>query len=335
MIGKTTIGNAISNIIASTVDRTSAFGKLIMRRIVIALAAGVLTGCAPDSGQSELHLGAATLGGAYYPISQGISNLVTQYSENLMMVPIVTRGAVENPRLVSLGDIEIGLTNADMAYFGYHGLAPYKSELKILAAGALHPSILHLITREDSDLYSIPDLRGKRVALGPAGGSTIVYARLLLEAHNMTLDDIVPSFLSYSDGFSQLGDGNVDAAFALAGTPAAAVLQTRATQALRFLRIDPEILAAILNDNPYYYTVTIPTGVYDMQEAAIVIAVDNMLVVGSEESEETVYSIVSSVYGHLDEFQRSNAIAGQIDPAQSLKLPIPLHPGAARYFEQR
>jgi len=330
MIDKTS-----NNIVTLTEYRTSLAGQTCMRRIVIAFAACVLTGCAPDSGQSELHLGAATLGGAYYPIGQGISNLVTQYSDNHLMVPIVTRGAVENPRLVSLGDIDVGMTNADLAYFGYHGQVPYESELDILAAGALHPSILHLITREDSDLYTLPDLRGKRVALGPAGGSTIVYARLLLEAHNMTLDDIVPSFLSYSDGFSQLGDGNVDAAFALAGSPAAAVLQTRATQAIRFLRIDPEILSAILNDNPYYYTVTVPADVYDTEEDATVIAVDNMLVVNSEESEETVYSIVSAVYGHLDEFQRSNAIAIQIDPEQSLKLPIPLHPGAALYFEQR
>ena len=48
-----------------------------------------------------------------------------------------------------------------------------------------------------------------------------------------------------------------------------------------------------------------------------------------------MFRIVSAVYGHLDELQRTNAIAQQINPEQSLKLPIPLHPGAARYFERR
>ena len=120
-----------------------------MREIVTLLLACLLTACAPGTSQTELHLGAATLGGAYYPIGQGISNLVTQHAEDLMMVPIVTRGAVENPRLVSLGDIEIGLTNADLAYFGYEGQAPYDSRLNILGAGALHPSMLHMITRAD------------------------------------------------------------------------------------------------------------------------------------------------------------------------------------------
>ena len=306
-----------------------------MLKSLILVSACLLTACAPAANQTELYLGTATLGGAYYPLGQGISNLVTQYAEGFTMVPIVTRGAVENPRLVSLGDVEIGLTNADLAYFGYQGQAPYDSRLNILAAGALHPSILHLITRANSGLDSMTDLRGKRVALGPAGGPTVAFASLLLNAYGMSFDDIVTSFLSYSDGFSQLRDGNVDAAFALAGVPAAAVLQTRATQKLRFISIEPHVLAAIVDDNPYYSIVTVPAAVYDMETDSTVLAVDNMLVVGAEESADTVFSVVSAIYGHLDELQKTNAIARQINPDQSLKLPIPLHPGAARYFERR
>lgn len=306
-----------------------------MLKSLILVSACLLTACAPAANQTELYLGTATLGGAYYPLGQGISNLVTQYAEGFTMVPIVTRGAVENPRLVSLGDVEIGLTNADLAYFGYQGQAPYDSRLNILAAGALHPSILHLITRANSGLDSMTDLRGKRVALGPAGGPTVAFASLLLNAYGMSFDDIVASFLSYSDGFSQLRDGNVDAAFALAGVPAAAVLQTRATQKLRFISIEPHVLAAIVDDNPYYSIVTVPAAVYDMETDFTVLAVDNMLVVGADESADTVFSVVSAIYGHLDELQKTNAIARQINPDQSLKLPIPLHPGAARYFERR
>ncbi len=311
-----------------------SYRSILMRKTVIMLLAYVLQACAPGGDQTELHLGAATLGGAYFPIGQGISNLVNQHADEFTMVPIVTRGAIENPRLVSVGDIEVGMTNADLAYFGYQGQPPYESELRILAAGALHPSMLHLAIRADSDLNSIPDLRGRRVALGPAGGTTVAFARLLLDAYGMTFGDIVPSFLSYTDGFSQLGDGNVDAAFALAGIPAAAVLQARATQELRFITIEPDIFGGIVEANPYYYTVTLPTSVYDTATEITVLAVDNILVVSADESADTVFSIVSAVYSNLDELRRTNAIAEQINPEQSLRLPIPLHPGAVRYFEQ-
>ena len=95
----------------------------------------------------------------------------------------------------------------------------------------------------------------------------------------MTLDDIVPSFLSYSDGFSQLGDGNVDAAFALAGYPAAAVLQTRATRDLTFIEVDSDVMEQFLADNPYYYQVDIAAEVYDTETGSTLLAVANILIV--------------------------------------------------------
>ncbi len=306
-----------------------------MRELIVSLSICALAACAPGTGRVELRVGTAGLGGAYYPLGQGIASLVTLHAEGLSMVPIVTRGAVENPRLVSSGDLELALTNADLAFFAHRGQDPYPEPLGIAAAGALHPSVLHLIARANGDVESFADLRGKRVAIGPAGGPTVSLARRLLQAHGMTLEDVVPSFLTYSDGFGQLGDGNVDAAFALAGYPAAAVLQTRATQELRFIRLDGSVLSRFIDENPYYYLIEIAAGVYDTGAPATVLAVDNLLIVRAEETPEIVFSMVEAIYGHLADLQRSNAIALQIDPAQSAKLPIPLHPGASRYFDQR
>ena len=187
----------------------------MIRMCVISVLFIMILACAPANDRQEIRLGTAALGGAYYPLGQGLSSLVTQHLDGVSMVPIVTRGAVENPRLIARGDIELALTNADLAYFAYDGQRPYGEPLNILAAGALHPSVLHLISRADGEISTFEQLEGKRIALGAAGGPTVSLARLLLEAHGMSLDDVVPSFLSYSDGFSQLGDGNIDAAFAL------------------------------------------------------------------------------------------------------------------------
>ena len=79
---------------AVTAGRVPIHRSLCMREILIILSACLLTACAPGTNQTELYLGTATLGGAYYPLGQGISNLVTQHAEGLTMVPIVTRGAV-------------------------------------------------------------------------------------------------------------------------------------------------------------------------------------------------------------------------------------------------
>lgn len=303
-----------------------------MNRLIVLAAAVAAVACAPPTDRQEYRLGTAALGGAYYPLGQGLASLVTRHAEGISMVPIVTRGALENPRLVSGGELEMALTNADLAYYAHRGEGPYEAPLDILAAGVLHPSILHLIARAGGSVSNFADLRGKRVAIGPAGGPTVTLTSLLLEAHGMSLDDIVPSFLSYSDGFTQLGDANVDAAFALAGFPTAAVMQTRVTRELAFIHVEPTVIARLLAQNPYYYQVDLPAQVYDTETGSTVLSIPNILIVRGSESDDAVFKVVESIYDHIAELRESIAIAEQIDVAQTANLPIPLHPGAARYF---
>jgi len=302
-----------------------------VRQAKFLLLFACLAACTPPDFE-EYRVGTAALGGAYYPLGQSIANVVSLYADGIAMVPIVTRGAIENPRLVAGGDLELGITNADLAFFAYRGQPPYADPLPILSAGALHPSVLHLVTSVSTGIVDFGELRGRRIAVGPAGGPTVALTELLLKAHGMTLADVVPSFLSYSDGFSQLSDGNVDAAFALAGFPAAAVLQAGASQDLQFLRIAPAILDTVIAENPYYRLMQIPARTYDTLEDVTALAVDNILVVNANAAAADVLKVVSAIYGHLDELRRTNAVARQIDPSQSTALAVPLHPGAAQFF---
>ncbi|MBG6142761.1 TRAP transporter TAXI family solute receptor [Labrenzia sp. EL_142] len=284
----------------------------------------------------ELRIGTASLGGAFYPMGQSISNLVNKYAgDDISMVPVVTGGSVQNPRLIDSGEVEIAITNNNLAVLALNGKGPYKSgAIDMSAVAALHPSVLHMIVLEGSDIKTIEDLKGKRVAVGPAGGGTLGFMNFLLPLHDMSMDDIVPSFLSYSDGFSQLSDGNVDAAFALSGYPAGAVMQAAAGNKLRFIDFSDGILDKALEKNGAFKPVEIPADVYGTAEPGTVIGVNNMLIVPNSLSADVVEKIVTAVFDNLEEFQAENANAKQIDPANSLNLAIPLHEGAARYFNK-
>lgn len=304
--------------------------KLLAASVFVA---GVAFGAAPVQSE-ELRIGTASQGGAFYPIGQGISNLVTKYAGGGMtMVPIVTAGSVKNPDLVASREVDIGITNTNLALLAIAGKGPYKQKLDLAAVAALHPSVLSMVTLAGSPINTFADIKGKRVAVGPAGGGTLSFVQRLLEMHGMTMKDITPSFLSYNDGFSQLADGNVDAAFALAGYPAAAISQARATKELKFIRLTDEKLDAMLKKYPYYTRVVVPKATYRLDEDAVVLGVSNVLVVRTDMPADKVYAITKAVFDHLDEFKAENANARQIDPKDSLALPVPLHPGAARYFK--
>ncbi|SNS08826.1 TAXI family TRAP transporter solute-binding subunit [Antarctobacter heliothermus] len=284
----------------------------------------------------EYRIGTASVGGAFFPVGQSISNLVNKYAGGGMtMVPIVTQGSVQNPRLVAMGEVELGITNANLAADAVAGRGAYDGNvLDIKALGPLHPSVLHMVVADGSDIQSFADLKGKRVAVGPAGGGTMGFLNNMLPVYGLTLDDITPSFLSYGDGFSQLSDGNVDAALALSGYPAAAVMQAAASGKLRMITMEADKLAQILEENPAYSTYDIAPDVYGMDAAATVLGVTNMLIVPASMDVDVASAIVSAIYDHLDEFAAENANARQIDKARAAKLSIDLHEGAAAYFAQ-
>lgn len=284
----------------------------------------------------ELRVGTASLGGAFYPMGQSISNLVNKYAGgDISMVPVVTGGSVQNPRLIGSGEVEIAITNNNLAKLAVAGKGPYSSgALDIKAVAALHPSVLHMITLDGSDIATFEDLKGKRVAVGPAGGGTLGFLNFLLPLHGMTVEDITPSFLSYSDGFSQLADGNVDAALALSGFPAGAVMQAAAGAKLKHIGFSDGKLDEALSSNAAYNAVEIPADVYGTSSDGTVIGVNNMLIVPASADADTVEAIVTSLFDHLDELRAENANALQIDPEASKSLAIPLHEGAARYFEK-
>lgn len=283
----------------------------------------------------ELRIGTASLGGAYFPVGQTIANLVNRHAEGLTMVPIVTGGGIENPRLVVSGEVDMGIANANTAYFAFRGEPPYSESLDIAALGSLHSSSLHIVTLADSDIETFEDMRGRRVAVGPAGGGALNFLQNLLEAHGMEMTDIQPSFLSFADGFSQLSDGNVDVSLALAGFPTSAVVQAMASNSLKFIEIGEEELAAVFEAHPYYSAITVPAGTYDNSEPVVMLGVRNLLFVRSDMDEERAHALTAALYDNLDEFIEENALGREIEPESSLELVLPLHPGALRYFEER
>lgn len=296
----------------------------------------ILSGAMFGSYAAELRIGTASQGGAFYPVGQAISSLVNNHADDLTMVPVVTQGSVENPRLVNSGEVDVAITNNNLSVLANKGVGPYKKAgaMDLRALGSLHFSILHMITLADSSVNSISDLNGKRVAVGPAGGGTIPFLNQVLALADLTPDDITPSFLSYADGFSQLSDGNVDAAFALSGYPAGAVMQAQANKKLKFIPLSGDQLEIALEKHPNYNKVIVPADVYKTDEDGVVLGVNNMLIVDASMDDEVAFQITQAVYGNMDEFMAENAIARQIESERSLSLKIPLHPGAERYHNK-
>ncbi len=295
----------------------------------------LFSGCAQQEAvASQFGLATATVGGAFYPMGQAIAIVVNENSEVVELTAEVTNGAVENPRLLDAKESDLGITNSHTAFFAYSGQAPYEEELEVLAVGNLHPSVFHIVVKEDSDIYTIEDLIGKRVAVGTAGGASVNFLNLILQQYGYSVEDINSSYLAYSDGFSQMGDGNVDAAVALSGYPAAAVLEASTLNNLRFLEMDKETFDNVLVEFPYYARIIVPVDTYDNDEVINALGVRNMLICRSDMNTDDVYEITKKLYDNLEQLMETNVTALQIDSETTSETSIPLHPGAQKYFDE-
>ena len=288
-----------------------------------------------DAAKKQMTIGTASMGGAYYPVGTGVASLINKYVPEMDMRVEVTGGAVENPRLVGGGKTDLGITNTSTGFFATKGMKPYPKPLPVRALAYMYPSTFHMVTKKDSKVETLSDLKGRRVAVGPAAGGTISLLRGLLTVYDMTVKDFKPSYISYKDGSLALQDGNVDASILLAGAPTSAVLELSVRTPIRFLRLDEDTVAKFLKEFPYYVKVVIPKSYYKTDQDVLAVGAGNLLIVNEAMSEDLAYKITAALYDHVDEFKKVHPATKVVTLESAPNAVIPLHPGAARYYREK
>jgi TRAP transporter TAXI family solute receptor len=292
----------------------------------------------PGSGfaaRKQMTIGTASMGGAYYPVGTGVASLISKYVPEVDIRVEVTGGAVENPRLVGKGQTDIGITNSSTGYFAIKAMKPYTEPLPIRAIASMYPSTFHMVTKKDSPINTLADIKGRPVAVGPAGGGTISLLNNLLTVYGMTAKDFKPSYISYNDGSMALQDGNVDASILLAGAPTAAVKELMVRTPIRFIRMDEPIVQKFIEKYPYYVRVVIPKNTYNTDENVLTVGAGNLLIVNEAMSDELAYKITAALYDHVDEFQKVHPSTKEVSLESAPQAGIPLHPGAERYYREK
>lgn len=306
---------------------------------ILALAAVIcaltVTAALADVPSQQLTIGTASSGGAYYTIGTGLAEVVTQNVGPLNMTAEITGGSTENIRLVGEGESDVGISNADVVAYALEGAEPYNQVYDIKAICALHSSVLHIVTLEKTGINSIEDLKGKKVAVGPAGGGSINGIDFVLRAAGMTLDDISCSYLSYDDGVTQLKDGQVDAALVMAGYPASSILSLGATDKVKLVGISDELMEKVIELAPYFYSATIPQDVYATEGDTTVVGVKNIVYCTDDLDEETVYEITKALIENIDTLVSYHSALAELTPEDLAAVGnVPLHAGAEQYYRE-
>ncbi|MBF9036515.1 TAXI family TRAP transporter solute-binding subunit [Rhodobacterales bacterium HKCCE2091] len=308
-------------------------------RGLIGSAALVLMGiAAPAMAQQSLSIATGGTGGVYYPMGGGLAEIINNHVDGYSATAEVTGASVENMGLIATGDADLAIGLADTVQQAYLGTGRFEGQQlpMIRAVGSLYANMVQIVTLEDSGITSIADLAGRRVSVGAPGSGTEVNAQTLLAANGISFDDFTAERLNFNETTDALGNGDIDAGFLSVGAPTSSILNLATTNNIAMIALSPEEIAAAREADATFAELALPGGTYDgVDEDTPTVGVPNVLVVSSEMDEETVYQITRAMYENIAELQAVHPAANETTVEFTMNAtPVPLHPGAIRYFEE-
>jgi TRAP transporter TAXI family solute receptor len=268
-----------------------------------------------------------------------MANLWNEEVDGVRVTPQATGASVENMALMGKGDLDLGMAVNMTADDAYNGWADFEGQAvkNFGAIGVIYPEVIQIVVPKESDIESITDLKGKRVAVGPQGSASVNTTRDILQAYGLTFDDISPFYDAFGDAATKLKDGQLDASFGILGLPASSIEEITASQEVRLLEVDEAALEKMQAERPFYEPLTIPGGTYKGQDEDVqTVTLKAVLYASDELSEDLVYELTKAMYEQRDAIASAHETGSQIDPEKALEgVSTPIHPGAKKYYEEK
>lgn len=329
---------------------------MITRRTLIGATAGLAAMLTASVGQAQddrsYILATAGTGGTYYPVGVAIATLVSvrvQPEHGIAMSAITSAGSGENVRLMREGEAQFSILQGLYGAYAATGTGPLAEDgpqENLRSISMLWPNVEHFAIRSEYvDTGTIDDLlamEGRTFAIGARNSGTEGSNRAILSGLGIddpdTFFDL--AFLAYNPAADAFQNGTVDAVNPAAGPPVGAMTRLIAAVGddVTLLEWTDEQIARANGDFDELWTpFVLDAGTYPGQEADIrVIAQPNFLAVRDDVDEEAVYLITQAMYENLPFLQNIHPATGNMALERAIAgLPLPLHPGALRYYEEQ
>ncbi|WP_336366835.1 TAXI family TRAP transporter solute-binding subunit [Marinobacter sp. C2H3] len=318
-------------------------------RAALGLAAAAAVSLAPMTAQAEgkYVMGTATTGGTYYPVGVAISTLIKvklEPTQNISLSAISSAGSGENLKLMDEGQIQFGILQGLYGAYAWNGTGPVPKAYKNLrSVSMLWQNVEHFVIRKDlaktGTISDMTDLYGKSFSIGARNSGTEGSGRFILSHAGIDLDKLDMAYLGYGPSADALQNGNIVGMNIPAGVPASAVTRAYANMGDDITTLDftPEQLAKVNSDFELWTPYDIPAGTYPSQDKVIhTIAQPNILAVRDDVSEEDVYQITKTIYENLPFLNNIHPATKAMALEKAIAgLPMPLHPGAARFYKEQ
>jgi uncharacterized protein len=309
-----------------------------LRSFGAAIAAAFVLSAPQAHAQQFINVLTGGTSGVYYPLGVAIGKLYGDKIPNVKTQVQATKASVENLVLLQRGSGEIAFTLGDSLKAAWDGdeEAGFKSKLdKLRVIGAIYPNYIQIVATAESGIKTLADLKGKSLSVGAPKSGTELNSRAILKAAGMEYKDIGKvEYLPFAESVDLMKNRQLTATLQSAGLGVASLKDLSNATEISVVSVPNETVEKI---GPPFVATIIPANTYKGQDKDVpTAAVVNYLVTNSSVSDDLAYQMTKVIFDNLPELANAHAAGKEIKLEKAAaNSPVPLHPGAARYYKEK
>jgi TRAP transporter TAXI family solute receptor len=308
-------------------------------RAAVALVAAATMLPAPEArAQAFINVLTGGTSGVYYPLGVAIGKILGDKIPNVKTQVQATKASVENLVLLQQGRGELAFTLGDSLKAAWDGdeEAGFKRKMdKLRTIGAIYPNYIQIVATADSKIKTLADLKGRSLSVGAPKSGTELNSRAILAAAGMTYKDIGKvEYLPFAESVDLMKNRQLDATLQSAGLGVASLKDLSTSAEITVVAVPKEIVDRI---GPPFVAAIIPANTYTGQDKDVpTAAVINYLVTSSDVSDDLAYQMTRLIFESLPELATAHVAGKEIKlESAATGSPVPLHPGAIRYYREK
>lgn len=298
---------------------------------------------------AEYILATASTGGTFYPVGVALSTMAKvklQPTENISMSAINSAGSGENIRLMRENEAQFSILQGLFGHYAATGTGPLEKDGKqsnLRSVTLLWENVEHFVINKDKaktgTVEDLTQMKGEKMGMGPKNSGTIGSNATLLSGLGIDIyKDYDLFYAGYGPTADALQNRQIEGLSIPAGVPASAITKLLAADGknVAVLNITDEQLEKMNGETHLWTRYVIKSGTYPGQTEDIkTIAQPNFLAVNADVPEEDVYKITKAIYENLAFLNGIHKATAAMAIEKAINgLPLPLHPGAARYYKE-
>jgi hypothetical protein len=239
-------------------------------------------------------------------------------------------------RALEHGHADFGLAYADAVFSAYSANGGGVRTGQLRGVSLLEPLPMYFLVRTASGITQASDIRGRNVAIpgGPASLANWTLGGLVLQA--LGVDPASVKTLPVQTVLEGLTDGSLDAVLLSGWTPATAAAVSNIRAKVTLVPVEGPSIERLRREYPFIRSVVVPLVLYPEQQHPIAtVGMDVLVICRSDLDEALVHDAIKVLFVVYPRLSDVEATLRFLNLDEAPATPIPLHPGAARYFRER